>query len=65
MPKAFGFARVGYGNPPGNNFFRDEFASYYILGAGIKWNIVDWNKAKNEKQVMCLQQNLWMQGNPT
>ncbi len=58
MPKAFGFATVGYGNPPGNNFFRDEFASYYILGAGIKWNIVDWNKAKNEKQVMSLQQNI-------
>jgi len=24
MPKAFGFATFGYGNPPGSNFFRDE-----------------------------------------
>jgi len=58
MPKAFGFATLGYGNPPGSNFFRDEFAPYYILGAGIKWNIFDWNKVKNEKQVLALQQGI-------
>jgi len=58
MPRAFGFATLGYGNPPGSNFFKDEFASYYILGAGIKWNIFDWNKVKNEKQVVSLQQDI-------
>ncbi len=58
MPKAFGFATLGYGNPPGNNFFKDEFAPYYILGAGVKWNIFDWNKTKNEKQVISLQQGI-------
>jgi len=56
MPKAFGFATLGYGNPPGNNFFRDEFAPFYILGAGIKWNIFDWNRATTEKQIIGLQQ---------
>jgi len=58
MPKAFGFATLGYGNPPGNNFFKDEFAPYYILGAGVRWNIFDWNKAKNEKQIISLQQGM-------
>jgi outer membrane protein TolC len=58
MPKAFGFATVGYGNPPGNNFFKDEFAPYYIVGAGVKWNIFDWNKAKNEKKLITLQQGI-------
>jgi len=58
LPKAFGFATFGYGNPPGSNFFKDEFASYYILGAGIKWNIYDWNKVKNEKQVISIQQGI-------
>jgi outer membrane protein TolC len=58
MPKAFGFATFGYGNPPGSNFFKDEFAPYYIVGAGIKWNIFDWNKAKNEKQIITLQQGI-------
>jgi outer membrane protein TolC len=58
MPKAFGFATLGYGNPPGSNFFKDEFATYYILGAGVKWNIFDWNKAKDEKQIITIQQNI-------
>jgi outer membrane protein TolC len=58
MPKAFGFATLGYGNPPGSNFFKDEFAPYYILGAGIKWNIFDWNKSKNEKQAISIQQGI-------
>jgi outer membrane protein TolC len=58
MPKAFGFATFGYGNPPGSNFFKDEFAPYYILGAGVKWNIFDWNKVKSEKQVISLQQSI-------
>lgn len=58
MPKAFGFATLGYGNPPGSNFFRDEFAPYYILGAGVKWNIFDWSKVRNEKQVVSLQQSI-------
>lgn len=57
-PKAFGFATLGYGNPPGSNFFRDEFAPYYILGAGLKWNIFDWNKAKNEKQIITMQKDI-------
>jgi outer membrane protein TolC len=58
MPKAFGFATLGYGNPPGSNFFKDEFAPYYIMGAGIKWNIFDWNKSKNEKQIISFQQGI-------
>jgi outer membrane protein TolC len=58
MPRAFGFATLGYGNPPGSNFFKNEFAPYYIVGAGIKWNIIDWNKVKNEKQVITLQQEI-------
>ncbi len=58
MPKAFGFATLGYGNPPGSNFFKDQFAPYYILGAGIKWNIFDWNKSKNERQVITIQEGM-------
>jgi outer membrane protein TolC len=58
LPKAYGFATLGYGNPPGSNFFRDEFASFYILGAGIKWNIFDWNKTRNEKRMFSLQQEI-------
>jgi len=58
MPKAFGFATVGYGSPPGQNFFADSFDTYYVFGAGIKWNIFDWNKAKNEKQIITIQREI-------
>lgn len=58
MPKAFGFATLGYGNPPGSNFFKDEFAPFFVVGAGVKWNILDWNKSSNERQIIALQQNL-------
>ena len=58
MPKAYGFASFGYGNPPGSNFFKDEFAPYYVIGASIKWNILDWNKTKNEKQILSFQQSI-------
>jgi outer membrane protein TolC len=58
MPKAFGFATFGYGNPPGSNFFKNQFAPYYILGAGIKWNIFDWDKTKNDKQQIKIQQGI-------
>lgn len=54
-PKVFGFATLGYGNPPGQNFFKPAFDTYYIAGGGVKWNILDWNKTKNEKQVISLQ----------
>jgi outer membrane protein TolC len=58
MPKAFGFATLGYGNPPGNDFFNNKFDTYYIVGGGIKWNILDWNESKNEKQVIAYQQGI-------
>ncbi len=57
-PKAFGLATLGYGNPPGNNFLRDEFAPYYVLGAGLKWNIYDWNRTKNEKEILAVQKTI-------
>ena len=58
MPKAIGFATLGYGNPPGSNFFKNEFAPYYVVGASIKWNIFDWNKTRNEKQIITFQQSI-------
>ncbi len=58
LPKAFGYATMGYGNPPGSNFFKNEFAPYYIVGAGIKWNIFDWSKSKNEKQLVTFQKSI-------
>ena len=58
LPKAYGFATLGYGNPPGSNFFKNEFEPYYVVGASVKWNIFDWNKARNEKKIISFQQSI-------
>ncbi|MBN2520889.1 MAG: TolC family protein [Bacteroidales bacterium] len=51
LPKAFAFSQAGYGNP-GLNMLSDEFDTYYIVGAGVKWNIYDWNTSNRERQIM-------------
>ena len=58
MPKAFGYVQGGYGNPPGNNFLSETADFYYSFGAGIKWNIFDWNKSSNDRRSLTLQQQL-------
>jgi len=58
MPKAFAFATLGYGSPPGQNFFKDSFSPYYVVGAGVKWNIFDWDKISNEKKIVTLQKGI-------
>lgn len=58
MPKAFGFAQLGYGNPPGSNFFSENPDTYYSVGVGLKWNIFDWNKNSNERKTLTIQQQL-------
>ena len=58
MPRLFGYAQAGYGNPPGNNFLSDNPDFYYSFGAGIKWNIFDWNKNSNDRSSLTLQQQL-------
>ena len=58
LPKAFGFATVGYGSPPGNDFFSDSFGTFAVIGAGIKWNIFDWNTTKREIRKIDLNKSL-------
>ena len=58
MPKAFAFATLGYGKPPGNDFFSDTFGPYYIVGAGIKWNIIDWKKSHRQQQIIDINKSI-------
>ena len=58
MPKAFGFATLGYGNPPGNDFFNDSFGPYAVLGAGVRWNIYDWSKSKRDRQIIDINKDI-------
>jgi outer membrane protein TolC len=57
-PKAFGFATMGYGSPPGNDFFTDSFGTYATVGAGIKWSITDWNRSRRNEQIIDLNKSI-------
>jgi outer membrane protein TolC len=56
-PKAYVFGSFAYGNP-GLNFFRDELRGFYVLGAGLQWNIWDWSKTSRSKQDITIQQDI-------
>jgi len=57
-PKAFAFATLGYGKPPGNDFFSDTFGPFYMVGAGIKWNIIDWNKSQRQEEIININKSI-------
>jgi len=54
VPKLFGFATTGYGNP-GLNMLDNTFQPYYLVGLKFNWTIFDWNI--NKKQRMSLAVN--------
>ena len=51
LPLVYAYGQAGVGMP-GYNMLNDEVDSYYMVGAGLKWNIWDWNKTKREKQIL-------------
>ena len=57
LPHAFAFTQIGYGRP-GLNMLNDDFDSYYLIGAGLKWQLWDWNQGKKEKKILEFQGNL-------
>jgi len=57
LPVLYGFGQFGYGNP-GLNMLNDKFDTYYIIGAKLKWNILDWNTVKRNQVNLGLQQDL-------
>jgi outer membrane protein TolC len=56
-PKMYVFGTLGIGNPA-LNFFKDELRGYYIVGAGLHWNIWDWSKTSREREVLTIQQDI-------
>ena len=57
-PKAYGFATFGYGKPPGNNFFSDTAEPFFIAGATLRWNIYDWDKTRNEREILNIRRDI-------
>ncbi len=56
-PRINAYGSVG-GGYPGYNIFKDEVAFMAMIGLGLKWNIIDYGKTKNEKQILTINQNI-------
>jgi outer membrane protein TolC len=51
FPVLYAFGQTGYGKP-GYNMLSGEWDFYYMVGAGLSWNIWDWNSTRREQQVV-------------
>jgi outer membrane protein TolC len=56
-PYVFAFGQAGYGRP-GLNMLDNNFADWYMIGAGLSWNIWDWHKTSRERSTMKLQKDI-------
>ncbi len=57
MPVLYAYGQTGYGKP-GYNLMNSEWDFYYMVGAGLRWNIWDWNSNNRERQVIEQQQHI-------
>jgi outer membrane protein TolC len=57
MPVLYAYGQTGYGKP-GYNMLSGEWDFYYMVGAGLKWNIWDWNSSKRDRQLIERQQQM-------
>ena len=56
-PKLFGFGQAGYGKP-GLNMLNNQFDTYYLVGLGFSWIVLDWKTTSHQKQMIKLQQEI-------
>lgn len=56
-PYIYAFGQAGYGRP-GFNMLDNNFADYYMVGAGLSWNIFDWHKSSRDRSSMKLQKDI-------
>lgn len=57
LPKVYGFAQGGYGNP-GLNLLDNSFQAFYYVGLKLNWNVFDWNKSKKQTQALELNKQI-------
>ncbi len=53
LPKVYGFAQGGYGNP-GLNPLDNSFETFYVVGLKLDWNVFDWNKTKKQTKALAI-----------
>lgn len=56
-PYVYAFGQAGYGRP-GLNMLDNNFADWYMVGAGLSWNIWDWHKTRRDRSSVKLQKDI-------
>ncbi|SFN66225.1 Outer membrane protein TolC [Bizionia echini] len=57
MPKLFGFASGGIGNP-GLNMLDNSFQPFYTVGVKLNWTVFDWNANKKKRESLMINQEV-------
>jgi outer membrane protein TolC len=57
MPSLLAWGQAG-GGRPALDMLDNDFKSYYIIGLSVKWKPYDWNKAKNQREILGLSQDI-------
>ncbi|MCX7549105.1 TolC family protein [Xanthomarina sp. F1114] len=57
IPKLFGFATGGIGNP-GLNMLDNSFQPFYTVGVKLNWNVFDWNANKKKRESLMINKDI-------
>jgi len=57
LPKVYGFADGGFGNP-GLNPLENAFKTYYVVGLKLNWNVFDWNASKKQRESLSINKDI-------
>ena len=56
-PKIFAFSQLAWGRP-GYNMISRDFHTFYTVGAGMKWNFLNYGDTKRQKEILEIQKDL-------
>jgi hypothetical protein len=57
LPKIFAFSQLAWGRP-GYNMISRDFHTFYTIGAGMKWNFLNYGDNKRQLKIMEIQKDL-------
>lgn len=57
QPYLYAFGEAGYGRP-GLNMLNNNLADWYMVGAGLSWNVFDWHKSEHDRAALRLQKDI-------
>lgn len=57
MPRVYGFGQAGYGRP-GLDMLKNQFDDFYVVGARLSWKFWDWEKIKNDRNILQLKKDI-------